>query len=100
MSGELKRGGTAIVGIGETEQGRLPGRDHWDLLVDASIRAIKDSGLTKDDIDGVITCGSFIEPHAREHLRLSDLLGIPPRAFTDATSLGGSAALKIPSRPF
>lgn len=95
MTGLLKRADIAVVGIGETEQGRLPGRDHWDLLVDAARRAIHDSGLTKNDIDGVVTCGSFVEPHAREHLKLADMLGIPLRTFTDATSMGGSSGAAI-----
>jgi acetyl-CoA acetyltransferase len=88
---QIERGGVAVVGIGETEQGRMPDRDRWDLLVDASIRAINDSGLSKDDIDGVITCGSLVEPHSREHLKLSDELGMPLRNFTDTTMMGGSS---------
>jgi acetyl-CoA acetyltransferase len=89
--GQIKRGGVAVVGIGETEQGRMPDRDRWDLLVDASVRAIEDSGLGKEEIDGVITCGSLVEPHSREHLKLSDELGMPLRTFTDTTMMGGSS---------
>jgi acetyl-CoA acetyltransferase len=85
------RGAVAVVGIGETEQGRLPGRDSWDLLADASIRAIADSGIAKDDIDGVITCGSLVVPHARQHLRLADMLGLPLRTYNETSALGGSS---------
>jgi acetyl-CoA acetyltransferase len=91
MSSNSSRGAVAVVGIGETEQGRLPGRDHWDLLVDASIRAIRDAGIERDQIDGLITCGSFVDPHAREHLKLADMLGLPLRTFNDSTSIGGGS---------
>lgn len=85
------RGSIAVTGIGETEQGYLPGRDHWDLLVDASVRAINDAGIDKDQIDGLVTCGSFVEPHAREHLRLADLLGLSRRHFNETSAMGGSS---------
>jgi acetyl-CoA acetyltransferase len=85
------RGTIAITGIGETEQGYLPGRDHWDLLIDASVRAISDAGIDKDQIDGLVTCGSFIEPHAREHLRLADMLGLSRRSFNETSAMGGSS---------
>jgi acetyl-CoA acetyltransferase len=91
VSDSAQRGAIAIVGIGETDQGRLTGRDSWDLLADASVRAISDSGIDKNTIDGVITCGSLVVPHARQHLRLADMLGLPLRTFNETSALGGSS---------
>lgn len=86
------RGKVAIVGIGETEQGRLPGRTSYDLYVDAAKRAIADAGLKKDQIDGLITQGSFITPHQRHHLNVADRLGLGPRHYNEVASMGGCAA--------
>jgi acetyl-CoA acetyltransferase len=89
---EYARGKAAIVGVGASLQGRLPELSRWDLLVDASTAAIADSGIGKDEIDGLLCCGSFIEPHAREHLRLADQLGLGWRSFNDTTAMGGCSA--------
>lgn len=86
------KGKIAIVGIGETEQGRLPGRTSYDLYVDAAQRAIADAGLEKEQIDGLVTEGSFITPHQRHHLIVADRLGMAPRHYNEFASMGGCAA--------
>jgi len=86
------RGKVAIVGIGETEQGRLTGRTSYDLYVDAAQCAIADAGLKKSQIDGLITQGSFITPHQRHHLNVADRLGLGVRRYNESSSLGGCAA--------
>ncbi|MDO8672893.1 MAG: thiolase family protein [Dehalococcoidia bacterium] len=50
------RGRTAIVGFGELPSVRsIPGRTSASLLAEVSGIAIRDAGLRKDDIDGLIT---------------------------------------------
>jgi acetyl-CoA acetyltransferase len=44
-----------ISGIGQSDVGRRLGRSDLDLTVQASIAAIEDAGLTRDDIDGLAT---------------------------------------------
>ncbi|MGC8791403.1 MAG: hypothetical protein ACP5PO_07870 [Desulfurella sp.] len=44
----------AIVGVGYTPQGKVPGRSVLSFYVEAGINAIKDAGLKKEDIDGLI----------------------------------------------
>ena len=44
-----------ISGIGHSQIGRRLYRDALDLTVEASLRAIADAGLTRDDIDGLAT---------------------------------------------
>lgn len=51
----------AIVGIGYTPQGRIPGRTALSFYVEACANAIKDAGLTREDIDGLI-CYRHFEP--------------------------------------
>lgn len=52
------RGKVAIVGVGHSEQGTLPGRSPEQLSVEAIKAALTDAQLTKDRIDGLITCKS------------------------------------------
>lgn len=49
----------AIVGVGYTPQGRVPGRTALSFHLEACANAIADAGLTKDDIDGLICYRHF-----------------------------------------
>ena len=51
----------AIVGIGYTDQGRVPDRTALSFYVEACANAIEDAGLTKEDIDGLI-CYRYFQP--------------------------------------
>ena len=44
----------AIVGLGYTEQGKIPGRSALSFHIEAVKNAITDAGLKKEDIDGLI----------------------------------------------
>jgi acetyl-CoA acetyltransferase len=48
-----------VVGVGATEQGRLPGLSGDDLAIQAFKRALDDAGLKKEDIDGLIVQPSY-----------------------------------------
>jgi acetyl-CoA acetyltransferase len=48
----------AIVGVGVTAQGELPGRSAEDIAVEAFGLALVDAGLQKSQVDGLITCRS------------------------------------------
>jgi acetyl-CoA acetyltransferase len=49
----------AIVGVGYTPQGRVPGRTSLSFHLEASANAIKDAGLNKNDVDGFICYRRF-----------------------------------------
>jgi acetyl-CoA acetyltransferase len=51
-------GRTAIVGLGHTAQGELPGHSAEENAVDAALLALADAGLTLDDLDGIVACKS------------------------------------------
>ena len=72
------RAQTAIVGIGSTEQGDLGGRAPDEIAVQAISLALADAGLTKSDVDGLITCRSGA---GRDGLDtgIGALLGINPK---------------------
>ena len=44
-----------ISGVGQSQIGRRIYRDPLDLTIEATLRAIEDAGLTRDDIDGIST---------------------------------------------
>lgn len=49
----------AIVGVGYTPQGKIPGRSALSFHLEACANAIQDAGLTKQDIDGLIIYRNF-----------------------------------------
>src|SRR6478735_5831963 len=49
----------AVVGAGATAQGELPGRSANAIAVEALRHALADAGLSKHDLDGLITCKVF-----------------------------------------
>jgi acetyl-CoA acetyltransferase len=53
------KGKYAIVGVGYTPQGRVPGRTALSFHVEACANAIKDAGLKREDIDGLIIYRHF-----------------------------------------
>jgi len=67
----------AIVGIGTTEQGEIPGKSANEIAAMAIDLALRDAGLTKDDVDGLITCRNL---HNREGIdeQVGHLLGLNP----------------------
>lgn len=67
-------GQAAIVGLGHTKQGELPGLSVPEIAVDAAIDAVKDSGLTFDDLDGLIACKSV--QGAGNDVAVGELLGL------------------------
>src|SRR3546814_20451741 len=55
-------GSTALVGVGETDYVRGSELHVCDLILDASMAAITDAGLTPADIDGIIPPPVFMTP--------------------------------------
>ena len=49
----------AIVGIGYTPQGAVPGRTALSFHLEACANAMADAGLQKEDIDGLILYRQF-----------------------------------------
>jgi len=84
----------AIVGIGETPVGKLPDRTALSLRLEASVAAMRDAGIDKREIDGVITTQMRSHPQPNYSALLSERLGITPNYVTDI-SLGGAAAASM-----
>lgn len=86
----MARGSVAIVGVGETPVGKHPGRTSLQLYAEVATKAIADAGLTKDDIDGVITGGTFLESTFMHSAVFGDYLGLQP-TYSTTLDLGGMA---------
>ncbi|MES2170878.1 MAG: hypothetical protein V4479_09185 [Actinomycetota bacterium] len=71
----------AIIGVGATEQGTLPGQSAEVLATRATRFAIEDAGIDKSMIDGLITCKAPLTTHGTDE-SMGPLLGINPRYST------------------
>ncbi len=81
----------AIVGVGETAVGKLPGVTALQLHVEAAKRALDDAGIPKSEIDGLLTCGSMSDDNIRHHIVIAEHLGIFAKSLCDTLRTGGSS---------
>jgi acetyl-CoA acetyltransferase len=85
-------GKAAIVGVGASAQGKLPGETPLSLATAALRAALDDAGLVKDDLDGLLTMPGTTSPEGPKHyLALGGHLGINPR-LAGSLVLGGATA--------
>ena len=87
---ESLRGQVAIVGAADTEVGKVPQYGATALCVEAARRALDDAGITKDQIDGLVTCNSMAEPHMYHAEAIAEYLQIFPRYCVTAAAGGGT----------
>ncbi len=74
----------AIVGVAESDAiGNVPGKSALQHHSEAAYNALQDAGLSKDDVDGVLTAGV-------SSMGTAEFMGISP-TYTDNTSVGGSS---------
>lgn len=82
----------AIVGVGASPQGKLPDETPLSLAVQALTAALDDAGLSKDDLDGLLTMPGTTSPEGPKHyLTLGGHLGINP-LVTGSSVMGGATA--------
>src|SRR5579859_4552187 len=87
MTNAMYHGRIAIVGVAESEYGRVPSMTEMELHAQATWRALAESGLHKNDIDAVF-CSSHTQ--GMPTVMLCEYLQIFPR-YSDSTSIGGSS---------
>jgi acetyl-CoA acetyltransferase len=71
----------SIAGVGATEQGELPHETPEEMAVRAAALAIADAGISKDEIDGLITCKPPLSSRGIDEA-MGPLLGINPAYST------------------
>lgn len=82
---------TAIVGIGATEQGEIPGQSADHIAARAAVQALADAGIDKSQIDGLVTCRPPMAPgKVGTDEDIGQLLGINP-AFASTLEYGACA---------
>jgi len=80
--------GIAVVGVAESDLGvSSPETTPVDLMAQATIRALRDAGLSPGEVDGVFATTSQLR---MAPLALCEYLGLKPRYF-DGTNIGGSS---------
>ena len=84
------RGKVAIVGAADTEVGKLPQIGPTALCIDAARRALDDAGISKDQVDGLVTCNSMVEPYMYHAEAMAEYLQIFPRYCISANAGGGT----------
>ena len=61
MTGHDLRGRVAVVGVAESDLGQVaPGLTHFDLVGQATARALKDAGIAKSQVDGFFCASSYM----------------------------------------
>lgn len=84
------RNRAVIVGVGESDIGRLPHMTGLGLNAQAAIRAVQDAGLKPSEIDGLLTAYSFTEPYFMLGSVLAEYLGIKP-TYGGSLVVGGAS---------
>jgi len=82
----------AIVGVGTSRFGKLQGVSTMGFTLEASVRALEDSGVRRDTVDGVLVMMPAImgEQHGWA-ARVAAYLGIEP-TFSATMDMGGATA--------
>ena len=88
----MLRGSVAIIGMGETPVGALPNQGSTELCAEAARLALKDAGIHKSHVDGLITCNPWVEPHLYHAEMFAEYMQIFPR-FCMTLNAGGATTL-------
>ena len=91
------RGSVAIVGIGETAVGSLPDCGSTEICAEAARLALADAGLTKNQVDGLVTCNPWVETHLYHAEMFSEYMQIFPK-FCMTLNAGGATSLAAVQR--
>jgi len=84
------RGKYAIVGVGNTRYGKLPGVSALAHNVEAIARAIEDAGVKKDEIDAVLTKAPTSNFQMLWSARVAQAIGIQPKVTATLDQAGAS----------
>jgi acetyl-CoA acetyltransferase len=82
------RGAVAVVGIGLTPFGELPGRSHLEIMAEAVHNALADAGIDKNRVDGIF--GSNFND-ALGGILYPEYFGLKNIKVIDSTNVGGSS---------
>lgn len=84
MSGASRK--AVIAGVALSDVGRVDDKGPYELIAQASRRALADAGLTPADVDGLASTGQGTLPP----VDVGEYLGLRPR-WIDSTAVGGAS---------
>jgi len=87
----------AIVGVGESDIGKVPDMTGLGLNAQAAKRALDDAGLKPGDVDGLLTAYSMTEPYFMLGSVLCEYLGITPRLNASMVVGGATPGVMLKS---
>ena len=85
------RGKVAVIGIGISPVGKVPGKSSLWLAADATKKCLADAGIEKREIDGVLSCHAMASPFHRFSIAFSEYFGIQP-TFSNTLQVSGATA--------
>ena len=85
------RGKVAVIGIGISPVGKVPGKSPLWLAADATKKCLADAGIEKREIDGVLSCHAMASPFHRFSIAFSEYFGIQP-TFSNTLQVSGATA--------
>ncbi|MDE2376599.1 thiolase [Bradyrhizobium sp.] len=91
MSETSLRGQVAVIGIGMSAVGKVPGRSPLSLAAEATRNALADAGLDRSEVDGVLSSHAFASPFHRFSVAFSEYAGIRP-TFSNTLQVSGATA--------
>ena len=92
------RGKVAVIGIGMSPVGKVPGKSPLWLAADATKKALADAGIQKREIDGVLSSHAMASPFHRFSIAFSEYFGIQP-TFSNTLQVSGATAATMFTRP-
>jgi acetyl-CoA C-acetyltransferase len=90
----LSKDKIAIIGVGEVPTRSMPERTQWDIIYDTCMEAVRDSGLDKNDIEGVVSVTPQAQPKIAAELsfgKLPEELGLKGCKDTVSCNAGGAS---------
>jgi acetyl-CoA acetyltransferase len=88
------RGKVAIVGAADTEVGVVPDMGATQLCIEAARLALRDAGINKDQVDGLVTCNSMAEPYMYHAEAMAEYMQIFPK-YCMSVGAGGGTTFSI-----
>jgi acetyl-CoA acetyltransferase len=85
------RGQVAIIGIGLSQVGKVPGRSPLWLAAAAAKEALADAGIQKSEIDGVLASPAMAAQFHRFSVAFSEYFGVQP-TFSNTLQVSGATA--------
>ena len=84
-----------MVGMAESATGIVPDKSPRELCVEVTLNAVRDAGLTLEQVDGLITCNAFAEPIMYHAEAVAEYLGWHPRHCVTVNTGGGTTFMAM-----